>query len=482
MSTQHQHASQPMGPQAVRKRRPRAVSMSATPLLQVKLSNLRSRIAFFLLTLGFLALIARAIWLQVISQDFLQRQGEVRYQRTLELPASRGKILDRNGNTLATSLPASAVWVNPPEFRASEQQLSQLAKLLGMRLSDIQQRVAQEDKTFVYLKRQVDAEIARQVEGLQIAGLHLRREYKRYYPEGDTAAHVVGFTNVEDSGQEGIELSREKVLSGIAGSRVVIRDRLGRIIEDVREVRDPQHGRDLALSLDSKIQFIAFNAIRDAVELHRAKAAAAVVIDVQTGELLALANWPSYNPNQRSHLSGAQLRNRVITDIFEPGSTMKPFTTALALDSNRVRPESTFNVAPGRMTIGSHTINDAHAYGVLTVEQILQKSSNVGTAKMALQMPPQEMWQLFTQVGFGQAPDIGFPGAVAGRVRPHRGWKPIEQATMSYGHGISVSLLQLARAYSIFARDGELIPVTMLKHAERVDGETVIRKDTAKAV
>ena len=482
MSMHQQTSGQALGSQAVRKRRPRAVSMNATPLLQVKLSNLRSRIAFFLLTLGFLALMARAVWLQVISQDFLQRQGEVRYQRTLELPASRGKILDRNGNTLATSLPASAVWVNPPEFRASDQQLAQLAKLLGMRLGDIKQRVAQEEKTFVYLKRQVDADVARQVEALQISGLHLRREYKRYYPEGDTAAHVVGFTNVEDSGQEGIELSREKMLAGVAGSRVVIRDRLGRIIEDVREVRDPQHGRDLALSLDSKIQFIAFNAIRDAVDMHRAKAAAAVVIDVQTGELLALANWPSYNPNQRSHLSGAQLRNRVITDIFEPGSTMKPFTTALALDSNRVRPDSTFNVAPGRMTIGSNTINDAHAYGVLTVEQILQKSSNVGTVKMALQMPPQEMWQLFTQVGFGQAPDIGFPGAVAGRVRPHRSWKPIEQATMSYGHGISVSLLQLARAYSIFARDGELIPVTMLKHADRVEGEAVIRKDTAKAV
>jgi len=456
--------------------------MNATPLLQVRLSALRSRIAFFLLTLGFVALIARAVWLQVFSQDYLQREGQVRYQRTLELPASRGKILDRNGQTLATSLPASAVWVNPPEYRASEAQVLQLSRLLGMKVSDLHQRVGQEEKTFVYLRRQVDSDLARQVESLQIPGVHLRREYKRYYPEGETAAHVVGFTNVEDSGQEGIELSKEKHLSGIAGSRVVIRDRLGRIIEDVREVRDPQHGTDIALSIDSRIQFIAFNAIRDAVEEHRAKAAAAVVIDVETGELLALANWPSYNPNQRAHLSGAQLRNRVITDIFEPGSTMKPFTTALALNSARVRPESTFNVAPGRMTIGSHTISDAHAYGVLTVEQILQKSSNIGTAKMALQIPPQEMWQLFMQVGFGQVPDIGFPGAVAGRVRPHRTWKPIEQATMSYGHGISVSLLQLARAYSIFARDGELIPVTMLRHAAKAQGDPVIRAETAKTV
>jgi len=451
-------------------------------LLQVRLSALRSRIAFFLLALGFVALIARAVWLQVFSQDYLQREGQVRYQRTLELPASRGKILDRNGQTLATSLPASAVWVNPPEYRASEAQVLQLSRLLGMKVSDLHQRVGQEEKTFVYLRRQVDSDLARQVESLQIPGVHLRREYKRYYPEGETAAHVVGFTNVEDSGQEGIELSKEKHLSGIAGSRVVIRDRLGRIIEDVREVRDPQHGTDIALSIDSRIQFIAFNAIRDAVEEHRAKAAAAVVIDVETGELLALANWPSYNPNQRAHLSGAQLRNRVITDIFEPGSTMKPFTTALALNSARVRPESTFNVAPGRMTIGSHTISDAHAYGVLTVEQILQKSSNIGTAKMALQIPPQEMWQLFMQVGFGQVPDIGFPGAVAGRVRPHRTWKPIEQATMSYGHGISVSLLQLARAYSIFARDGELIPVTMLRHAAKAQGDPVIRAETAKTV
>ena len=463
-------------------RRARPVSMNATPLLQVRLSALRSRIAFFLLTLGFVALIARAVWLQVFSQDYLQREGQVRYQRTLELPASRGKILDRNGQTLATSLPASAVWVNPPEYRASEAQVLQLSRLLGMKVSDLHQRVGQEEKTFVYLRRQVDSDLARQVESLQIPGVHLRREYKRYYPEGETAAHVVGFTNVEDSGQEGIELSKEKHLSGIAGSRVVIRDRLGRIIEDVREVRDPQHGTDIALSIDSRIQFIAFNAIRDAVEEHRAKAAAAVVIDVETGELLALANWPSYNPNQRAHLSGAQLRNRVITDIFEPGSTMKPFTTALALNSARVRPESTFNVAPGRMTIGSHTISDAHAYGVLTVEQILQKSSNIGTAKMALQIPPQEMWQLFMQVGFGQVPDIGFPGAVAGRVRPHRTWKPIEQATMSYGHGISVSLLQLARAYSIFARDGELIPVTMLRHAAKAQGDPVIRAETAKTV
>jgi len=463
-------------------RRARAVSMNASPLLQLRISALRSRIAFFLLTMGFVALIARAVWLQVFSQDYLQREGQVRYQRTLELPASRGKILDRNGQTLATSLPASAVWVNPPEYRATEAQLLQLSRLLSMKVADIQQRVAQEEKTFVYLRRQVDSDLARQVESLQIPGVHLRREYKRYYPEGETAAHIVGFTNVEDSGQEGIELSKEKHLSGIAGSRVVIRDRLGRIIEDVREVRDPQHGGDISLSIDSRIQFIAFNAIRDAVEEHRAKAAAAVVIDVETGELLALANWPSYNPNQRAHLSGAQLRNRVITDIFEPGSTMKPFTTALALNSSRVRPESTFNVAPGRMTIGNHTISDAHAYGVLTVEQILQKSSNIGTAKMALQIPAQEMWQLFTHVGFGQAPDIGFPGAVAGRVRPHRSWKPIEQATMSYGHGISVSLLQLARAYSIFARDGELIPVTMLRHSDRVEGEAVIRPDTAKTV
>jgi cell division protein FtsI (penicillin-binding protein 3) len=290
---------------------------------------------------------------------------------------------------------------------------------------------------------------------------------------------VVGFTNVEDAGQDGMELSSQKSLVGMTGSRRVIKDRLGRVVEDIGAVREPHDGKDLTLSIDSKIQFIAFSHLKDAVEKHKAKAGGIIVLDVKTGEVLALANLPSYNPNNRAILTGAQLRNRVLTDTFEPGSTLKPFTVALALDTNRVTPATTFQTSPGRMTIGTATIGDSHAHGLLSVSQIIQKSSNIGTAKIALQMPAQDMWEMFTTVGFGQQPRFGFPGAVAGRVRPYKSWRPIEQATMSYGHGISVSLIQLARAYMIFARNGDIIPLSFQKVHDLPVGQRVISEKTA---
>lgn len=460
----------------------RGVPFAANPLLEVKLPAFRSRLLMLLIAIAFLALAGRAIHLQVLSNDFLQRQGESRYARTIELPASRGKVTDRNGVVLASSLPARAVWASPEDLKATPEQLSQLAGLLGMPDREVKKRLADETKTFVYLKRQVEGDVAERVAALNITGVHQRKEYKRYYPEGDVLAHVVGFTNVEDIGQEGIELAHESVLSGKVGSRRVIKDRLGRTIEDVGAIREPRDGKDLFLSIDAKVQYHAFSALRDAVTEHRAKAGAVVVLDVRTGEVLALANLPTYDPNQRGQLSGAQLRNRVITDTFEPGSTMKPFTTALALELGKVTPQTVINTAPGKLTIGSHTIGDAHAHGVLTVEQVLQKSSNVGTAKMALSMPPQKMWEMFSAVGFGQPPQIGFPGAVAGRVRPYRSWRPIEQATMSYGHGISVSLMQLARAYLVFARDGEIVQPTMLKAEAAPTPVRVISQKNAQAV
>ncbi|MFO1198699.1 MAG: penicillin-binding protein 2 [Burkholderiaceae bacterium] len=461
----------------------RAVPFATNRLLDVKLPAVRSRIVMLLMAIAFIALAGRAIWLQLMTRDFLQKQGESRYGRTIELPASRGKVLDRNGLVLASSLPASAVWAVPEDVKATPEQLARLAKLLEMPEAELRRRVSSDsDKTFVYLKRQVESDLAARVEALAIPGIHLRKEYKRHYPEGETLAHVVGFTNVEDVGQEGIELAQEKALAGRLGSRRVIRDRLGRIIEDVGILREPQDGHDLQLAIDSKVQYHAFAALRDAVREHRAKAGAVVVIDVRTGEVLALANLPTYNPNQRGQLSGAQLRNRVITDTFEPGSTMKPITLALALDRGVVTPQTVVNTAPGRLTIGSATIGDAHTYGALTVEQVLQKSSNVGTAKVALSMSPQRMWEMFTAVGFGQAPSMGFPGAVAGRVRPYRNWRPIEQATMSYGHGISVSLVQLARAYTIFARDGDMVPLSMVKAGAPAPGVPVIAPRTAQAV
>jgi cell division protein FtsI (penicillin-binding protein 3) len=339
-----------------------------------------------------------------------------------------------------------------------------------------------EEKSYVYLRRQVEADVAQRIAELKIPGIHQRDERKRHYPEGETVAHVVGFTNVEDAGQEGFELSQQQRLAGKSGSRRVIKDNLGRVIEQMGSGIEPQDGDDLALSIDTRIQFLAFNALRDAVREHRAKAAAVVVADVRSGEILALANWPTYDPNNRAQLTGAQLRNRVITDTYEPGSTMKPFSVAMALESGKVRPTTMIDTSPGKLTIGTATIGDAHRYGMLSVEQVLQKSSNVGTVKMALQLPPQRMWEGLTSLGFGQTPQIGFPGAVAGRVRPYKTWKPIEQATMSYGHGLSVSLLQMARAYTVFARDGELVPLTMLKNDAPAVGVQVLRPETAQQV
>jgi cell division protein FtsI (penicillin-binding protein 3) len=459
----------------------RPVKLGRNALLTTKLPAWRSRFLLGAVALAFVALALRAFWLQVMSNDFLQRQGAVRYERTLEIPANRGRIVDRTGVVLASSLPAKAIWADPDDVVASPEKRGALARLLGMDPRELDRKLA-EEKNYVYLRRQVEASVAAQVAELKIPGIHQRDERKRHYPEGETVAHVVGFTNVEDAGQEGFELSRQQTLAGRPGSRRVIKDNLGRVIEQVGSGREPQDGDDLALSIDTRVQFLAFNAVADAVREHRAKAGAAVVVDVKTGEVLALANWPTYNPNQRSQLTGAQLRNRVITDTFEPGSTMKPFSVAMALESGRVRPSTPIDTSPGRLTIGKATIGDAHRYGVLTVEQVLQKSSNVGTVKLALPLPPQKMWEGFTAVGFGTPPQIGFPGAVAGRVRPYKTWKPIEQATMSYGHGISVSLIQMARAYSVFARDGELIPLTMLRSDETAPGVPVYRPETAQAV
>jgi cell division protein FtsI (penicillin-binding protein 3) len=434
-----------------------------------------------MLALAFVALGLRAFWLQAWSTEFLQKQGASRYERALEIPANRGKIVDRSGAMLASSLPAKAIWADPEDVDAPREKLNDLAKLLSMDRRELDRKLA-EDKNYVYLKRQVDADVAAKVAALNIRGINQRSEYKRHYPEGETVAHIVGFTNVEDVGQEGFELAQQQRLAGKPGARRVIKDNLGRFIEQIGSGREPQDGADLTLSIDTRIQFLAFNALRDAVREHRAKAGAVVVVDVQTGEVLALSNWPTYDPNSRGQLTGAQLRNRVITDTFEPGSTMKPFAIAMGLEAGKVKPSTVIETAPGKLTIGTATIGDAHPHGALTVEQVLQKSSNVGTVKIALQLSPQKMWEGFTSVGFGQAPQIGFPGTVSGRVRPYKNWKPIEQATMSYGHGISVSLIQMARAYTVFARDGDVIPLTMTRADVEATGVPVFKPETAQAV
>ncbi len=461
----------------------RSIPYTSSPLLASPTPVWRSKFIVATIALAFAGLVGRSVYIQVIENDFFQHQGEVRYTRTLTLPANRGKILDRNGIVLASSIPVPSIWAIPEDVPSSDpQKLKKLAAVLNIPLTDLFKKLEDDDKTFVWLKRQVDESVAAEVAALGINGIYQRKEYKRQYPEGEAAAHVVGFTNIEDMGQEGIELAFNKELGGKNGSRRVIKDRVGRVVEDVREQILPVDGSDLQLSIDSKVQFFAYQKLRDAVLLHRAKAGSVVVLDVQTGEVLALANYPSYVPGKRQNLSGEQLRNRALTDTFEPGSTMKPFVIGLALNRGRVTPQTMIQTAPGRWNVGNAMITDSHVHGNLSVSEVIQKSSNVGTAKIALQMPSREMWEMFSKVGFGQKPILPFPGAVSGRLRPYKSWRPIEQATMSFGYGISVSLFQLARAYTIFAREGDLVPVSMLKTGERAPGTTVIDPRHAHAV
>jgi cell division protein FtsI (penicillin-binding protein 3) len=460
----------------------RSVAYTSSPLLASKTPVWRSKLIVAAIAIGFLTLAGRAAWVQVIANDFFQKQGEVRFLRTFELPANRGRILDRNGLLLATSVPAPSIWAIPEDVDRDRTKLAQLAKLLEMSSAELDKKLADEDKTFVWLKRQLDEPVAQQIAALNIRGIYQRKEYKRQYPEGEAAAHVVGFTNVEDRGQEGVELAFEKSLAGRAGSRHVIKDRLGHVVEDVGEQVAPVDGRDLQLSIDSKVQFFAYQKLRDAVIENKAKAGSVVVLDAQTGEVLALANYPSYTPGKRQNLTGEQLRNRALTDVFEPGSTMKPFTVGLALETGLVTPQTQIQTAPGYVVIGGMKISDAHPHGMLTVQQVIEKSSNIGTLKIALQMQPRQMWELFTEAGFGQKPQITFPGAVSGRLRPYKTWRPVEQATMSYGYGLSASLFQMARSYTVFAHDGEIIPATLLKTGEPAVGTRVFSQKTVAEI
>ncbi|MDO9195176.1 penicillin-binding protein 2 [Rhodoferax sp.] len=460
----------------------RSVAYTSSPLLASRTPVWRSKFIVAAIALGFVGLAARAVYIQVIANEFFQKQGQVRFARTLELPANRGRILDRNGLILASSVPAPSIWAIPEDVERDKPRLQKLARLLEMPMAELNRRLEDEDKTFVWLKRQVEESVAQEIHALGIKGIYQRKEYKRQYPEGEAAAHVVGFTNVEDHGQEGVELAFNKDLGGRNGSRRVIKDRLGRVVEDVGEQTAPVDGRDLQLSIDSKVQFFAYQKLRDAVTVNKARAGSVVVLDAITGEVLALANYPSYAPAKRQNLSGEQLRNRALTDTFEPGSVMKPFTVGLGLETGRVTPQSLVDTGAGKYTITGSTISDSHPNGVLTVEGIIQKSSNIGTAKLAMQMQPREMWELFSQAGFGQKPQISFPGAVSGRLRPYKTWRPIEQATMSYGYGLSASLFQMARSYTVFSNDGQIIPATMLKSSEPAVGVRVLSVRTAGQV
>ena len=446
-----------------------------------QLPRLRAPLLFGLMALLFVGLAGRSVYLQSVDHEFLQTQGSARYSRDLEVPAHRGRIIDRSGEALALSTPVKTLWAFPDKFDATPAQLAELARILETTPQKLTARLdANED--FAFLARQIAPEASDRAMALRIKGLHDQNEYRRFYPGGEVTAHIIGFTGDRDAGQEGIELAQQPWLAGSAGSRRVIINRRFEAVEDVAAIRAPQAGRDLALAIDTRLQYLAFRELKAAVELHKAKAGGLVILNVATGEILALANLPTYNPNRRDKVARDRMRNRALTDVFEPGSTLKPFTIAAALDAGRIRPDTVIQTAPGTMTIGSATIHDAHPQGALTVEQVIQKSSNVGAAKIALGLPSETMWEMFSDAGFGTPPKTGFPGEVAGRLRPAKSWKPIEQATMAYGHGISVNLVQLARAYTMFATDGEVKPATLFKTDGFVAGRPVLKPETALAV
>ncbi|MCS7100676.1 MAG: penicillin-binding protein 2 [Burkholderiaceae bacterium] len=453
----------------------------ANPLLAVRVPAWRSRLLLALLFVAFAALALRALWLQAGgSTAFLQRQGEVRYVRTLDVPATRGKITDRNGVVLAASAAARAVWASPEDVQATPQQLAELARLLKMPSAELTRRL-NEDRKFVYLARQLEPAVAQQIAALRIPGIGQHQAFKRHYPEGPVAAHVVGFTDVEDRGQEGMELALEAQLAPRHGRRRVIKDNLHRFVEDVW-LQPPVDGRDVALSIDNRIQYAAYAALQDAVRANQADGAAAIVLDVRTGEVLALANYPSFDPNERGRWASEALRNRALRDTFEPGSTLKPFSVAAALEAGAVTPQQTFQTAPGFIRIADRTIRDAHPHGLLTVEQIVAKSSNVGTVRIALALPAQTLWDVYAGAGIGQPVTLGFPGAAVGRLRPAKAWREIEQATISYGYGVSVSLAQLARAYLVFARDGDLVPLSLIRVETPPAAVRVLKPQTARTL
>jgi len=459
---------------------------AGNPVLAATLPLWRSKLLLAIIFLAFAALLGRTFWVQIVNRHFYIEQGQRRYQRTIELDATRGRIVDRHGAMLAVSLATYEIWATPK--LVDEASFGPLAKLLDLPAADLQRRLTA-DKQFVLLKRQVDAETAARIDRLGLAGLTQIADSKRFYPEGEAAAHVVGFTDIEDKGQEGVELAANALLSGSTGQREVIRDRLGRVISETRPLVPAQNGATVQLTIDRRIQQLAYAQLKAAVEKHNAQAGSVVVLDARNGEILALANWPAFDPNDRARLTGRQLRNRAVVDTFEPGSTIKPLVVALAIDEGKVSPQTLIDTAPGTYRIGPNVVHDTSNHGRITVAEALQKSSNVALAKLALNLPAETIWTRYQQYGLGRAPTLTFPGVASGKVRPFKRWRPIEQATMAYGYGLSASLLQIAQIYTAYAGDGTMHPATLLfdtgtadgTHAGRA-GQRVTRPATAAAI
>ena len=446
-------------------------------------SRFRLSVVYVALSCATMILIWRVVDLHVFHKDFLQDQGDARYLRVVPIPAHRGMIMDRHGEPLAISTPVDSVWVQPTAFTRAFNDWPKLAKLLKLDLAHIQRTVSQrKDKEFVYLKRHISPDLARQVMALELPGVNLQREYHRYYPAGEVAAHVLGFSNVDDRGQEGLELAYDDWLKGVPGSQRVLKDRLGRVVRHVEQIRKPVAGRDLTLSLDRRLQYLAYRELKRAVMQHKARSGSAVILDVQSGEVLAMVNQPSYNPNNREQFKGGQTRNRAVTDLLEPGSTVKPFTVAAALESGRFRASSLVDTAPGQMRLGKAVIRDSRNYGQISLSKVIQKSSNVGASKIALALPDETLWKVHARLGFGNATDSGFPGEAEGLLSHARHWRDIEKATLAYGYGLSVTPLQLVRAYGVLATNGVMKPVSFLRVDDTIQGEQVISAATARQV
>ena len=447
-------------------------------------SNGRIGLVLGAVALAFTGLLVRGVYLQTSQHEFLKNQGDQRFVRTLPLPASRGMITDRNGATLALSAPTESLYAMPSgmEEMPTDEQLEKLSAIADVPVEVLKNKLSKKDKGFIYLKRQLSYEKAEEIKALGIKGIAFQKELKRHYPMGNLFAHVIGFTNIDGKGQEGLELSREDSLRGEDGAKVVLRDNKGNIVDSLDSPRNsvPKNGQDMILSLDQRIQTLAYEELNKAVAYHKAKAGTVVVLDAQTGEILALVNSPAYDPNQPGSADSEQRRNRAVTDMIEPGSAMKPFTIAKALDSGKVGVADRFNTMPYK--IGPATVRDTHVYPTLDVRGIMQKSSNVGTSKLSAKFTPKEMYDFYHDLGVGVRMHSGFPGETAGLLRSWRRWQPIEQATMSFGYGLQLSLLQLARAYTMLTHDGELLPVSFEKQAVAPKGKRVIKASTAREV
>lgn len=428
-------------------------------------------------------LVGRALDLQVLNKERYQIKGDAAHLRVVETPVHRGMITDRNGEPLAISTPVASIWVKPADALGAPQLLPALAKLLGTDTERLISKLeARRDKDFVYLKRRVHPELASAIERLSVPGINTQREYRRYYPTAEVTAHVLGFTDVDDRGQEGIERVFDHHLQGQSGSKKVLQDRRGRIIAEVAQIADSNEGQNLSLTLDKRIQYLAYRALKSAVQSHDAVSGSMVVLDTQTGEVLAMVNQPSYNPNSRHGSNPRVYRNRAVTDVFEPGSTVKPFIVAAALESGRYNAGSVVETAPGRFYVGRHAISDVRDYGRIDVTGVLTKSSNVGIAKLSLGLEKDVVWNSLARVGFGVVTGSNFPGEQGGYLKDFHEWVPFEHAATSYGYGLSSTALQLARAYTVLANDGELKPVSLLPVQGPVRGTQVMRSQTARSV